>query len=425
MPKNSKVLVYEPVSGQNQTLILSANGTVDSRAMISVATIKDRNMLKVNQVTGKLVKVLDATLDETVTKGWAIYEYVAGTWVKLAEEETLDFVPEGTITAYEVTAGEVTVDNVKMELMKECFNLWTNLPHDQMNLRIEWGDGTIESQDDFFRSNHEAYETNGRSQYVFIHEYKEPGTYIVKITGSCYYRIDHGTDKMARIPEVWEAYKTEWKGAPRQNDNSKTPQPNYWNLMSRVFENDLPIAKNFTNMTQFCHGAVQLKKVAIPEECTYSQVVNAYGLFVECINLESATGMVAFEIASIKRSVGWFFAYCEKLITTDFMLPIYLKEAYMNTGYNEVFRGCAMLTVDLGTLIGAIGSPYVVLKGTFRDCPLITCSSASAARINAMLTHVEVANSSDCLSGCSDAVKALFPASIGGTKGAAPEEPVV
>ena len=70
-----------------------ANLPAEFNAVTTVADIAARNALTGNY-DGRNVFVTDASSDNTVSSGWAIYKYTASntSWVKIAEGESLDLV---------------------------------------------------------------------------------------------------------------------------------------------------------------------------------------------------------------------------------------------------------------------------------------------------------------------------------------------
>lgn len=78
----------------------SGGGNANASADYTVADITERDALE-NLEENDTVFVTDATADNTVTTGWAVYRYDGENFVKLSEEESLDFVPDGTDLTYD------------------------------------------------------------------------------------------------------------------------------------------------------------------------------------------------------------------------------------------------------------------------------------------------------------------------------------
>lgn len=75
-----------------------------------VANITARNIL--DTFEGLRCHVLDATADETVTSGWAEYLYTGSSWVKTAENESIDIVLDWSNVTNKPTLGTASSLNV-------------------------------------------------------------------------------------------------------------------------------------------------------------------------------------------------------------------------------------------------------------------------------------------------------------------------
>ena len=77
-----------------------------------VADIAARDELSGDALTG-LIFVIDATADDTVTTGSAMYAYQGGKWIKIAEHESLDLNVPDIECSYDniVSAGGVVYDH--------------------------------------------------------------------------------------------------------------------------------------------------------------------------------------------------------------------------------------------------------------------------------------------------------------------------
>ena len=113
---------------------LDANGRIPlsqmplstSSAVPNVADITARDAI-VDPVDGAQVRVLDASADPSVDSGWALYTYHAAqtTWVKLAEQESLDMVtdwsnlqnkPVSTVSAIDIAVGQAHAQDTDQAL---------------------------------------------------------------------------------------------------------------------------------------------------------------------------------------------------------------------------------------------------------------------------------------------------------------------
>jgi hypothetical protein len=102
---------------------------------------------------------------------------------------------------------------------------------------IDWGDGTIEAIKDG------KYTWKSGKQYDLSHDYassmtEDVQTFIVKIYGKDYYTFR----------------------------NNSFPNNN---LISRIFDVDLPIASHIGNFASMCLGATRLTNVTIPHSTKY------------------------------------------------------------------------------------------------------------------------------------------------------------
>jgi hypothetical protein len=205
---------------------------------------------------------------------------------------------------------------------------------------IDWGDGTIEAIKDGKWVEGENY-TKGKA-YELSHDYSavaeqdENGVwkrFIVKIYGKNYYTFRHNnavsiTNDKYSLPSV---VKTSY------------------NLISRIFDKDLPVANHVCNFASMCYGALRLLTVNIPHSTKYiTSGFNYSSMFQYCTNLTIVKG---FEDSPIPCGgiVGNMFAYCKNLIETDFIIP------NCTTTLNYLFFYCENLTSDIAKLIPANG----------------------------------------------------------------------
>lgn len=169
-----------------------------------------------------------------------------------------------------------------------------SLSIEDSDIIIDWGDNSeysvIASGD--FDSTTIAPEDNERN-YICAHEYSEPGKYIIKIFGHNYYNIC----------------------TPVDSDNL---EPKY-NLITRIFDYDLPIASNVTNTSSICAYAIRLLSVHVPSYFDFSKVTNIGGMFRGCRNLESVKGMKNQFL--VVNTAAQIFTDCYSLTTLEFTMP--------------------------------------------------------------------------------------------------------
>jgi hypothetical protein len=204
---------------------------------------------------------------------------------------------------------------------------------EECDVVIDWGDGVVES----IKEGKYIANTPGKA-YELEHDYAESMTadiqkFIVKIYGKNYYTFRHNNsittvkDKFS-IPSVVETS---------------------YNLISRIFDKDLPIASHISNFASMCYGALRLLEVNIPHSTKYiTSGFNFSSLFQYCSNLKTVVG---FEDSPVPCGalVGNMFAYCIGLEKTDFVIPT------STTTLNYLFYYCENLTSDIAKLIPTNG----------------------------------------------------------------------
>lgn len=208
---------------------------------------------------------------------------------------------------------------------------------------VDWGDGTIEAIKDMTWTT--TTHTAGKS-YELFHDYSavtgkdENGQwkkFIVKIYGKNYYTFRHNS------------YKNN-------------------NLISRIFDVDLPIASHIRNFASIAMYANRLLKVRIPHSC-YSNVCNWSTCFANCANLQYVYG---FEDNNMwyndEAVVNGLFQGCGKLIDTDFKFA---------PGINQIkttFSNCNALTTNIAKILPENGfsSSAITIHQLFLNCTNIT-----------------------------------------------------
>ena len=123
------------------------------------------------------------------------------------------------------------------------------------------------------------------------------------------------------------------------------------NLISRIFDKDLPIASHVTNLASMGIYAKRLLSVNIPHSSDY--ITNAYniaGVFANCTNLITVMG---FEDNPLRTNciINNIFSGDKSLQTTDFKLTACPND---NT-YGNCFNACQKLDKDIKDLIPAQG----------------------------------------------------------------------
>ena len=249
-----------------------------------------------------------------------------------------------THSAFEVMPNKVEItDNVSVPVpacTTHKFILRSATPAKINDVIIDWGDGTIEKIND----GKHIFEDN--KNYVLEHDYaasmkKDIEKFIVKIYGKDYYTF-------------------------RSNDYADN------NLISRIFDIDLPIADHIANFASMCYGAKRLTKVKIPHSTKYiTTAFNFASTFEKCINLIEVKG---FEDSPLKADciISNIFRDCANLTTTDFQIP------KLTTSIAGIFLNCAKLDNPVytsGNIIGILPQTgllcIVNAAQAFEGCTLI------------------------------------------------------
>ena len=189
--------------------------------------------------------------------------------------------------------------------MTEKFFLCSDTPMDKSDVVIDWGDGTqtaiADGGADVVLKKGKPSSTYNKIEVT--HVYTVEDKYIVKIYGKDYFGI-------------------------RNTDND-------YNLISRVFEEDLSLASCVTDLTDFCNRARLLLKVDAARWINTKNVTVAYELFAGCHNLYYATGFYGFFPKLLRYNM--MFSHCWSLVYTDMRI---MPGAY---AIYSMFAGCHLL----------------------------------------------------------------------------------
>lgn len=320
---------------------ISFDGVIpDTSEFITIKDIKDIYALKsqipavtdfitakdLPEVPAQLTKLSELQNDKEFITLKDIPESVNAEFVKNALKSYIK-----NYTAFEVMPNKVnitsgTIDDVTgltySKSISACtihkMTIRSANPVADNDVMIDWGDGVVEYLKDG------KYSWDGKG-YEVSHDYADNMTkdierFIVKIYGKNYYTIRH------------EKYQATGN-----------------NLMSRVFDIDLPFADHIVNFASVCFGADRLLKVKIPHSTSY--IIAAYNFsstFSFCNNLISVLG---FEdnLLSDNCVVANMFNNCPALQTTDFVIPRGVKTI------KSIFYNCKSLSVDVAKLIPSNG----------------------------------------------------------------------
>ena len=263
------------------------------------------------------------------------------------------------------------------------FTLRSEQLQDDMNVIIDWGDGSTTDLKTITPTGSE-----GDYRYTVAHDYNTTGKFIYTITGNTYFGI---------IPAI-------------EGDNNN-------NLICRAFDVDLPISIHLSNYANFCLAAKRLVKANVFNSMLNVLATNVSNLFANCPNLKRVEGFSAR--SNIKACVDVFLNDAN-LEYTDFRLPAMITNPGDNE-YLQVYDGCSKLAVDINNLLpanGFFGKSKINMGYTFRNCSSLT--GTVPAKLLWEDTSVDWVGTPDNSGvgpfvGCSDALRAQIPVSWGGT----------
>ena len=176
------------------------------------------------------------------------------------------------------------------------------------------------------------------------HTYAEPGKYIVKIFGSTYTHIQY---------------------------DEEDPDGENCNLISRIFDPDLPISSSVKSVDSLCRFAVRLLNVNISgaSSAHVLDMYNVSALFFGCSNLINVSGFTRY---AAFRYVGSMFYRCWSLKTTDFIFPNWC--IFCDSTFFECSELIASIQAILpqGTAGAGFVSNYIGMTRTLYGCSKLT-----------------------------------------------------
>lgn len=266
--------------------------------------------------------------------------------------------------------------------------------HEQ-NIVIDWGDGSV---DEVRTAPTKAESTVGNTNGIYYsdmdsekqcsifctHKYTMPGRYIAKIWGNTYWGLRCAVANK--------------------------------NIISRVFDNDLPTYSGCYNFSRLCYNSLKLQQVITPKyHNAIRSIANTTDTFGGCKNLLKAEGFSPYLFNSVVRAPCGMFKNCTNLQSTDVTLaPVAASKSY-NT---EMYLNCENLEADLVKLLPELGfaNRIVPMNKTFYGCKKLTCSNWDlVASILWEDTSKIWQNTSQCFVGCSDELREHIPYEWGGT----------
>lgn len=198
------------------------------------------------------------------------------------------------------------------------------------DVTVDWGDGSKEKVSDIYKKWKDTadytkwfdlqYKTNllnseSEANVQFCHEYENEGVYIVKVIGTKFFGIRNG-DKI----------------------KANTSVPSNKSLLSRAYDDDLLIAKNHVNHTNFCAYSPLLTEVYISTRIEFPAVHNQTSNFAYCDNLVTALGFRdKFRGVYSQSSV---FQNCKSLLLTDCKIK---NVPGYTSAFNSMYVNCTNL----------------------------------------------------------------------------------
>lgn len=279
----------------------------------------------------------------------------------------------------------------------EVLKLRSSHSKDNMNVIVSWGDGTstviknseIISKNDIGLKEgvYVSYsDVDNEKNYYLTHIYPEvDAKYTVSIYGNTYWGIHHGDG--------------------------------YQNLLSRIFDSDLPICNCVKSLCSIAEGSLRLQQINLPAYFDFSGVQNFSSAFKNCLNLKRVIGFNKYIFTnSIKYSCS-VFEGCKNLEYSDWHLAS-VSENYKK-GNSSFYEGCINLKTDLVTMIpfGGFSKKIISMNKVFKDCINLICSDWNYAE-SVLWGDIskEWVDTEECFTGCSDNIRQNVPESWGGLK---------
>lgn len=353
-----------------------------------------RNVKDVNDETSAVSKrYVDKKVSEASGFNEDTYLETHNEYTAFEVHPTKNIIAAGAIDPITNLAYAVTVPACSAQVIQiRTMNL-----KDEQNVKIEWGDGAttvIRTADAITK------EQVGKKEGVFYdemtseketmaycsHLYNAEGRYIVKIWGNTYWGV--------------------------RND-----YPTY-NLISRIFDSDLPINPCVVDFCNIANGTIRLQKIQVPKYYEgIRNIQNTTNMFQNCYNLISATGFKRFIFSNTPYAPNSMFNGCSNLETCDVRLSQSSVEYASANG--NFYKGCAKLTTDLVNLLPSSGfqGRIVSMNSVFNGCTSLTCSDwTTVGNILWDDTTKIWKNTSACFAGCSEAFRENIPEEWGGTR---------
>ena len=235
---------------------------------------------------------------------------------------------------------------------------------------------------------------NGSATGIFIsHKYKNIGRYIVKIFGTDYFGIAHGTDWNLSNSIITNNIFTPTYNVGEDeitlNGVSVSDQCpfSYENVrLSRCFDQDLPISKNVTSLNSFAGiNNVCLFKINVPMYYNWVNAKDMSGIFKENKNLQYVVGAGVqniFAESFTNIDIKGIFYKTNNLISTNVRLPNYSTNLIHNGNkqswydYYNWTNAKDSLQIDILDILpqDKVVDKLVRVGNLFKDFSKISCS---------------------------------------------------
>lgn len=292
------------------------------------------------------------------------FEVIACSTSKTIHELLPDYKRYNKEPIYDLEGNEIypTTRNIKGNGMTHNLVLRVSLTDDSeesikdSDVIIDWGDGTRDSvvsiyntyygQSEYNNWVNRSYNTGlldseSEMNIRFEHTYQTEGKYIVKVIGKKFFGIMTSSTI----------------------SNGNVQHYNYKSLISRVFDDDLLIADNHVNFTEFCSCSPLLTEVYFSTRIEFPQIQNATSLFYQCDNLISVMGSRE-KFRSVYSNSG-VFGGDKNLLLTDYRIDT--GHGYTGS-FDNIFSNCSKLGKKFFDIYnGIIINPDQILGQTTTD----------------------------------------------------------
>jgi hypothetical protein len=291
--------------------------------------------------------------------------------------------------AEDITDGEVLAAKVR-ETIPACkgehFVIKSSHKKDQIDVIVDWGDGTFEKLSDL--SDDKIIGSN----YHMFHMYENAGKYIIKIYGKKYW-----------------GFRTE------SAESNQLKTDGYDNLLYKILEKDLPVASHLTNYSGLCRTSnrlIMLNMYAYSNFQIYAKHVD--NLFSYSKNMVKAVGFN--DTCNSWTQVSNTFIGCSSLIYTDFILP----RMMISDGPADFCNGCVNLKKDITEFFpnGFVLDRPGRARSMFASCQKLYGDVSKIAKYlwdSEYPWNLPTSSTQLPFIGCSDEIRAQVPVSWGGT----------